>query len=88
MVSREELAEVDPELLYADGFDHCILGVSYTACESDVVAYDTGCVIKTLMDRDDMDYEEANEFFGFNILSAYMGERTPTFIETFEKIDG
>jgi hypothetical protein len=31
------------------------------------------------MDRDGMEYEEAEEFFDFNVIGASMGEGTPCF---------
>jgi hypothetical protein len=65
--------------LIADGYDDCILG--YVGPK---VVYDAEKVIQTLMDRDGMDYEEAVEFFGFNIEGAYVGEGTPIFMYLLE----
>jgi len=84
MISREELAEIDPELLLADGYDHCILGVAHRFSEPDVVAYDIGCIVGSLVENDGMMPDEAIEYFEYNILGSYVGERTPTFIETFK----
>lgn len=83
MVSRAELAEIDPELVLADGFDDCIIGVTHIPGGEDVVAYNVQEVIATLRVRDGMAEEEAIEFFEFNVLGAYIGDRTPIFIETF-----
>ncbi len=64
-----------------DEMDEAIIGV----CTIDGVTrvnYDAGMIIEILMQRDGMDYEEAVEFFGFNIEGAYMGEHTPVYTHT------
>ena len=71
-----------PQALKADGFDDAILGVASRCGMNDLVAYDTNKIINILMERDGMTYEEAQEFFDFNIIGAYMGENTPIFITT------
>jgi len=43
-----------------------------------VLIYDYEKVIEILM-KDEMDRDEAEDFFSFNILGAYMGEKTPLF---------
>ena len=75
-MNREDL---DYEgLLFADGFDDAILGVAERIGMEPVVAYDVNKIIEIL--ARDMTEDEAVEFFEFNILGAYMGERTPVFI--------
>jgi hypothetical protein len=34
------------------------------------------------MDRDEMTYEDASEYFEYNIRGAYMGKYTPLFLDT------
>ena len=75
---REELSEEYEGLLFADGFDDAILGVAERIGMEAVVAYSTPKIIEIL--SRDMTEEEAVEYFEFNILGAYMGERTPVFI--------
>jgi hypothetical protein len=36
-----------------------------------------------LIDRDRMSYEEAHEYMEFNVVTAYVGDFTPSFIHTF-----
>ena len=75
-MNREDL---DYEgLLFADGFDEAIIGVAERIGMEPVVAYDTNKIIEIL--SREMTEDEAVEFFEFNILGAYMGERTPIFI--------
>ena len=77
---RKWLAEVDEELLCADGLDDAILGVCERAGSSNVVAYDAVKCVDILMDSNGWDWDEASEYFDFNVVGAYMGDRTPVFI--------
>ena len=77
----QELVEsYDSEMLTADGFDDAIIGVSERFGRSPVIAYDKDKCIQVLMDRDGMDYEDAIEFFNFNLIGAWVGDGTPEFI--------
>ena len=78
MSIREELSEEYEGLLFADGFDDAILGVAERIGMEAVVAYSTPKIIEIL--ARDMTEDEAVEYFEFNILGAYVGERTPVFI--------
>jgi hypothetical protein len=48
-----------------------------------VVAYDTNKIIEIL--SREMTEEEAIEYFDFNIIGAYVGERTPIYVNTIKK---
>ena len=41
-----------------------------------------GTILELLMGRSEMTYEEAVEYFDFNIAGSYMGEYTPLYLET------
>jgi hypothetical protein len=75
-MNREDLNHEG--LLFADGFDEAIIGVAERIGMEPVVAYDTNKIIEIL--PREMTEDEAVEFFEFNILGAYMGERTPIYI--------
>jgi hypothetical protein len=80
---REELAgEWDAELLFLseEEFDEAIIGVSERIGDEPVVAYDTTKIVEILSRS--MTVDEAYEYFEFNILGAYVGEKTPVFITT------
>ena len=83
---RQELADLynDEELLFADGFDDCIIGVVSGLDSIYRVVYDTGKMISKLI-SDGMTAEEAEEYFDFNILGAYVGDRTPLYVNVYEK---
>jgi hypothetical protein len=70
-----------PELLTADGFDRAIVGVVHRM-DTMAICYDKNKVIEILME--DMSYEDAIEYFEFNIAGAWVGEATPFFLEKME----
>jgi len=73
------MAEYNPEALLADGFENALIGFSHDG----KAVYDIHECIQTLVHRDGMDFEEAQEYFEFNTLCAYVGEFTPIFIYKF-----
>jgi len=79
---REELDSLFEGLLFLSDaqFDEAIVGVADRIGMPTVVVYDTTKLIDILCERDGMDREEATEFYEFNIVGAYVGERTPMFI--------
>ena len=81
MFDIEMIAEEYPDALKADGFDDCIIGMCRRYGQDPIIAYSYEGVIGVLMERDGMDYADAVEFFEFNIIGAYVGDRTPCFIE-------
>jgi len=76
---RETLSEIDPEILLADGYEDALIGYVEGFGKGPVAVYDREKCIKILMDRDRMSAEEAVEFFEFNTLGAFAGDRTPAF---------
>jgi hypothetical protein len=82
-MSKEEIEEINPEALLCDGFDEAIIGMAERINLGPVVAYDVDKMLKIMVERDGMTYEEAMEYFGYNILGAWMGENTPVYIQTY-----
>jgi hypothetical protein len=81
---REEIAEINPEALLLDGFDEAIIGMAERINLGPVVAYDVEKILEIMIERDEMTYEEAMEFFDFNIQGAWMGDFTPIYITKLE----
>ena len=77
--------EWDTELLFLSEveFDEAILGVAERIGQEPVVAYDTTKVVEILSRS--MSVDEAYEYFDYNILGAYVGDKTPLFITTMFK---
>lgn len=76
----EDLAELNPEALTADGFEDAIIGYTVSTIHPHVVVYDAEKCIDILVERDGMTYEDADEFLSFNTLCCYVGENTPLFV--------
>ena len=71
----------EPDIVFTDGFDRAIAGVVWDG-ERTRVVYETEKILKIIMDRDKMSYDEASEFFDFNVAGAHMGVYTPLYLET------
>ena len=79
---RERISEEYPDLLVMDPdyLDAAIIGVA-TRIGLEAVCYDKAKVIRLLMGHDKMSYEEALEYFEYNMQGAWVGEHTPVFLE-------
>lgn len=82
-MSREEIEEINPEALLCDGFDEAIIGMVDRINLGPVVAYDVNKMLEIMVERDGMTYEDAMEYFDYNILGAWLGENTPVYIQTY-----
>lgn len=76
---KELLAEVNEEMLFADGYEDALIGYVERFGMGPVALYDRNKCIEILMKRDGMTDEEAEEFFQFNTIGAWMGDSTPAF---------
>ena len=78
----------DGELLFLSEpeFDAAIVGVGERIGMSEVVVYDISKIIDVLCERDGMDRDTASEYYEFNIRGAYVGERTPMFINILDDL--
>lgn len=83
-MSIEEIQEINPEALLCDGFDDAIIGMAERINLGPVVAYSVEKIIQILINEHGLSYEEAYEYFDYNILGSWMGENTPVFITTNE----
>ena len=82
MTTRDKITEWLEQALFMEpsDFDAAIIGIAERAGGMSVVAYDRTMVIDIL--ARDMPREEAEEYFEFNTISAWMGDCTPVFIDT------
>ena len=78
------ISEVNPEALLLDGFDDAIIGLAERINLDKVVAYDVEKILEIMCARDEMTYEEAYEYYEYNIKGAFMGEFTPVFVEVYD----
>lgn len=80
-MTREEVAELDEEALLLDGLDEAIIGTATRCGQPLLVVYSRAKLVKVLMKRDKLSWEEAEEHIDVNIVGAWMGERTPIVVE-------
>ena len=69
------------ELLLADGFEAALIGTGERCGQPTIAVYDREKCIEVLEKSDGMTQEEANEFFEFNVVGAWVGEQTPIFVD-------
>jgi hypothetical protein len=67
------------QLLKLDGFDECYLGIGDSYGEHPALVYDQNKIIEQLK-QDGMSEEEAEEYYEYNILGSYLGEKMPIFL--------
>jgi len=85
------LEEVIPEALLLDGHDNALLGYVDRYGTGPIACYDYNKVIENLMEMfdegqsEEEKYEMALEWYGFNIIGAWVGENTPCFLVQPEK---
>ena len=75
--ARSEVAE---GALLADGFEDALIGYGYQFTYP-IAVYSRKKCIEILMDDGIIEYEEATEYFDFNVAGAYVGESTPVFLD-------
>lgn len=80
----EEYELAHSPMLRMDGFDDCVIGVVQCYGMDPVLCYDKDKVLAKMV-KDGMTGEEAEEFFEFNQIGAWMGIGTPCFL--VEKVD-
>ena len=73
---------VEEGALIAEGFDEAIIGIGYQFNKA-VVVYNYDKCVEVL--AKDMSFEEAEEFFEYNVLGSYVGEKTPVFLKIFKE---
>ena len=66
----------DEELLLADGFDEAIIGIATDFTTPRIIYSVTKC-IEILMKDDEMNYEDAMEYFTYTVSGGWVGEKTP-----------
>lgn len=85
-IDREALATIDADVVLADGYDDCVIGLtdSWSGSERPLrVVYSVDRIIAKLV-LDGMSFDDAEEFFEFNVAGAYVGPRTPVFVRSVE----
>ena len=72
---------IDENLLLADGFDGALIRIGQRCGQPDLAVYSIPLALGILVDRDGMTIEEAREYLEFNVLGAWVGDRSPMWID-------
>jgi hypothetical protein len=64
----------ETDFLKADGFDAAVIGIDESTMR---LIYSVSLCIDILVREQEMDYEDALEYFSYNVSGAYVGEKTP-----------
>ena len=75
---KEQLQIENPDALLADGFDDALIGIGRRISQPSLAIYSTKKCIEILAKQ--MTYEEAEEYFDFNVAGSWMGPNTPIFL--------
>ena len=67
----------DEEILKADGFDDAVIGIEVHSMR--LIYSVQKCI--DILKEDEMDEIDAIEYFEYNVLGAYVGEKTPIWCE-------
>jgi hypothetical protein len=76
-LTRADLANEEAMVLTEEEFDAALIGESSTGR----AVYSIDAILEILMQRDGLTDEEANEWFGYNIARAYLGEYMPVYAQ-------
>jgi hypothetical protein len=68
----------DESFLIADGFNDAIIGIDESSMR---IIYSVTRCIEILCLDEEMDVEDAVEYFEFNVRGSYVGEKTPIWCE-------
>ena len=75
----EKPDKLDPNTLYANGFEEAFIGRGWQHTKL-IAVYDYNHCLTILMQRDEMTLEEAIEWMEYNVVGSYVGEYTPVFL--------
>jgi len=78
-ISLDDILEMfnEEDIIKADGFDDCIVGVESTG--DTILVYSTQLILEKLVKDSEMTWEEAIEYFDYNIQGS-KGEGYPIYI--------
>ena len=77
----DNLSEINPDALTADGLEKAYIGYTVNHHHPVVAVYDLDVCVAVLVEEG-MSEDEAIEYLEFNTLGAYVGENGPIFIKT------
>lgn len=85
MSIRDELADMCPDAVFLEEerYDKAIIGLAERYGGLEVVAYDAQMILQ-ILEEELGSMDDALEWFDYNIIGAWIGDRTPIFITTLK----
>jgi hypothetical protein len=71
--------------MVADGFEDALVGITAVPAGGYLAVYDMEKCLEVLETRDGMTPDDAEEYFAYNVLRAYVGPNTPLFIVRYPR---
>jgi hypothetical protein len=68
----------EEEIIKADGLDAAVIGIEINSMR---LIYSSNKIIEILMLDNNMEFQDALEYYEFNIVGAYIGEKTPIYCD-------
>jgi hypothetical protein len=81
---QDKFPFLDDSLLLSESLDEAFIGIAESFGGGYVAVYDVEEIIRILM-RDGISYEDAREYYIYNILGSYMEDMTPIFMTKIER---
>jgi hypothetical protein len=78
--------ETDEEIMLMDGFEEAFIGFSKRCGQPTLATYSYEKMLQVLIERDEMDVEEADEYIMYNCEGAWMGELTPIILHEYNDL--
>ena len=82
----EKIVALNEDAIFAVGLEEAIVGYVQRCGTPTIPVYDRDKCVDIFV-KQGMEHSEANEYFEFNVLSAYMGKSTPCFLTRLEEED-
>jgi len=77
-MTKEEVEELAEGAILLDGFDDCITGIVEEFGNGVRILYSRDKILGSL--QKDMSYEDALEYYYYNIVGGHFGDRNPLFL--------
>ena len=79
-ISNDDINEFAEGAVILDGLDDAIIGIVEEFGNGPRILYSKDKILTILCERDGMSIEEAEEFYGYNIVGLYAGEQNAVFL--------
>ena len=80
MLTEYLINSLEEGTIILDGLNDCIVGTTTNHLGKEVLVYSVDRILEVLRVRDNMECEEALEFFFYNISGAYLGDTNPIYL--------